>query len=196
MPTSLLTLTLSPSLTLSLTLPLTLTLTLPRHAYEPGIRVPLFFSALGGGGGGSRPAAAAATAGTAAAAGAVATRWRRGVSVAAPVTHLDLRPTLVALAEGARSALSGGVGGSSGGSSGGVGGGGGGGGAREGGDAPQSVHALLLEGPAEAPPGTGGGSAGAPVAAALERLLEARPIFIEAGYSRAVLAGRWTLLVE
>ena len=194
MPTSLLTLTLSPSLSLSLILPLTLTLTLPRHAYEPGIRVPLFFSALGGGG--SRAAAAAATAGTAAAAGAVATRWRRGVSVAAPVTHLDLRPTLVALAEGARSALSGGVGGSSGGSSCGVGGGGGGCGAREGGDAPQSVHALLLEGPAEAPPGTGGGSAGAPVAAALERLLEARPIFIEAGYSRAVLAGRWTLLVE
>ena len=62
--------------------------------------MPLFFSALGGGGdrAGVAAAAGAAAAGAAAvgaaAAGAALARWRRGVSVAAPVTHLDLRLTL------------------------------------------------------------------------------------------------------
>ena len=30
----------------------------------------------------------------------------------------------------------------------------------------------------------------------MERALEARPIFIEAGYSRAVLAGGWKLILK
>ena len=158
------------------------------HAYEPGIRVPLFFSPLG-----DAPTAAAdlamSSGGTAVL--VQAGRWRRGGRVEAPVTHLDLRPTLLALAEGAGWAgssrtMAEGVGGTAGSGNGGSGGSG----SDEGGadDAPQSLHALLLEPRGAALP--------AAARAQQEQALEKRPVFVEAGYSRAVLAGKWKLIVK
>ena len=140
--------------------------------YEPGIRVPLMMHHLGTSGGGAR--------------------WRRAVRVTAPVTHLDLRPTLLALATGAEGAS-----------------------ATAGTTAVTAATATATASTSSSPAAAASSSVVAtselsrslhpllqveykpssPIATALEASLERRPIYVEIGYSRALLSAKWKLIV-